>query len=77
MDKLISTKVMMPKIVFYFVVLLFAKRFHEGNLDVMISLFLTLCESLGISIFFVVFLLNGGEWCKLWNKGGNTTTKGM
>jgi hypothetical protein len=50
---------------------------HEGNLDMMISLFLSLCESLIISIMFIVFLLNGGEWCKLWNKGGNTTTKGM
>jgi len=57
--------------------LLFAKRFYEGNLDMMISLFLSLCESLIISIIFIVFLLNGGEWCKLWNKGGNTTTKGM
>jgi len=68
---------MVPKTIFYFVVLLFAKRFHEGNLDVMISLFLSLCESLGISILFVVFLLKGGGWCKLWSKGGNATTKGM
>jgi hypothetical protein len=56
------------------VVLLFTKRFHEGNLDVMISLFLSLCESWGINIMFVVLLLNGGEWCKLWSN--NATTKG-
>jgi hypothetical protein len=31
---------------------------------VMISLFLSLCKSLGISIMFVVLLLNGGEWCE-------------
>jgi len=30
----------------------------------MISLFLSLCESLGISIMFVFLLLNGGEWCE-------------
>jgi hypothetical protein len=42
----------------------------------MISLFLNLCESLGISIMFVVLLLNGGEWCELWSVGNNTTTKG-
>jgi hypothetical protein len=47
------------------IVLLFTKRFHEGNLDVMISLFLSLCESLRINIMFVVLLLNGREWCKL------------
>jgi hypothetical protein len=57
--------------------LLFTKRFHEGDLGVMISLFLSLCESLRINIMFIVFLLNGREWCELWNKGGNTTTKGM
>jgi hypothetical protein len=56
--------------------LVFAKRFHEGNLDVMISLFLSLCESLGISIMFIVFLLNGGKWCELWNRGSNATKKG-
>jgi len=32
---------------------------------VMISLFLRVCESLGISIMFVVLFLNGGEWCEL------------
>jgi hypothetical protein len=52
---------MASKIVFYFVVLLFTKRFITGNLDMMISLFLSLCEGLGISIMFVVFLFNGGE----------------
>ncbi len=61
MDKLISMKVMAPKIMLCFVVLLSTKRFHEGNLDVMISLFLSLCKSLRISIMFVVLLLNGGE----------------
>jgi hypothetical protein len=43
---------MVLKIVFYFVILLFIERFLEGRLDVMISLFLNLCESLGISIMF-------------------------
>ncbi len=61
MDKLISITIMASKIVFYFVVLLFTKRFITGNLDMMISLFLSLCEGLGISIMFVVFLFNGGE----------------
>jgi hypothetical protein len=75
-DKLISIKNMASKIVFCLVVLLFIKKFHEGNLDVMISLFLSLCESLGINIMFVVLFLHGGEWCELWNKGGNTTMKG-
>jgi hypothetical protein len=68
---------MVPKIVFYFVVSSFIERFLGGSFDVMISLFLRLCESLGISIMFVVLLLNGGEWCELWSMGGNTTTKGM
>jgi hypothetical protein len=56
--------------------LLFTVRFFEGTLDVMISLFVNLCESLGISIMFVVLLLSGGEWCKLWSMGDNATTKG-
>jgi hypothetical protein len=43
----------------------------------MMNLFLNLCESLGISIMFVVLLLNGGEWCEPWSMGNNTTTKGM
>jgi hypothetical protein len=77
MDKSISIKVMVPKIVFYFVVLLFIERFHEGNLDVMISLFLSLCESLRINIMFVVLFLHGGEWCELWSRGSNETTKGI
>jgi hypothetical protein len=37
---------------------------------VMISLFLSLRESLGFNIMFVVLLLNGGEWCELWSMGG-------
>jgi hypothetical protein len=67
---------MAPKIVFYFIILLFIERFHEGNLDVMISLFLSLCESLGNKIMFVFLFLHGGEWCELWIKGSNATTKG-
>jgi hypothetical protein len=54
---------MVLKIVFCFVILSFRERFPRGSLDVMISLFLSLCESLGINIMFVVLLLNGGEWC--------------
>ncbi len=42
----------------------------------MISLFLSLGKSLGINIMFVVLFLHGGKWCELWNRGGNTTTKG-
>jgi hypothetical protein len=68
---------MLPKTIFCFVVLSLTKRFLKGSLDAMISLFLKLCESLGINILFVVLLLNGGEWCELWNMGSNTTTKGM
>jgi hypothetical protein len=30
----------------------------------MISLFLSLCKCLGISVMFVILLLNGGEWCE-------------
>jgi hypothetical protein len=45
-------------------------------LDVMISLFVSLCKSLGISIMFVLFLLNGGERHELWSMGGNATIKG-
>jgi hypothetical protein len=67
---------MVPKIVFYFVVLLFTESFFQGSLGAMIRLFLNLCESLGISKMFVVLLLSGGEWCKLWSVGGNITTKG-
>jgi hypothetical protein len=52
------------KIIFCFVVLLFRERFLGGSLDAMISLFLSLCKSLGISTMFVVLLLNGGEWCE-------------
>jgi hypothetical protein len=39
--------------------------------DVMINIyiyFLRVCESLGISIMFVVLLLYGGKWCKLRSK---------
>ncbi len=66
----------MPKTVVYFVVLLFTERFLEGSLHVMISLFLNLCKSLGISTMFVGLLLSGGEWCELWSMGTNLTTKG-
>jgi hypothetical protein len=66
---------MAPKTVFCFVILLFTERFFGGSLDVTISLFVSLCKSLGISIMFVLLLLNGGEWCKLWSMGGNPTTK--
>jgi len=76
-NRLISIRVMMLKIVFYFVVLLFTERFFEGSLDAMISLFLNLCKILGFSIMFVVLLLSGGEWCELWSVGSNSTTKGM
>jgi len=75
-DKLISIKVMVPKTIFCFIILLFIERFHEGNFDVMISLFLSLGKSLGINIMFVVLFLHGGKWCDPWNRGGNTTTKG-
>jgi len=60
---------MVLKIVYYFVILLFNERFLGGNLDVVISLLLILCESLGINIMSIVLLLNGGEWCELWSKG--------
>jgi hypothetical protein len=65
---------MAPKIVFYFVVLLFLERFHDGNLDVMISLFLSLCKNLRIDIMFVVLFVHGAEWCELWSRGSNATT---
>jgi hypothetical protein len=55
---------MVLKIVCCFVILSFRKRFLRESLDVMmISLFFSLGESLGINIMFVVLLLNGGEWC--------------
>jgi hypothetical protein len=31
---------------------------------VTISLILSLCKSLGVSIMFFVLFLNGGEWCE-------------
>ncbi len=64
MDRLISIRFMVLIIVFYFVIFLFTEKFLKRNLHVMISLFLSLCESLGISIMFVFLLLNGGEWCE-------------
>ncbi len=76
MNRLISVRVMVPKIIFYFVILLFTERFLQGSLDAIISLFLHLCESLGISTMFVVLLLSGGDWCELWSVGGNVSTKG-
>jgi hypothetical protein len=76
-DGLISITLMALKTLFCFVILLFTEWFLGGSLDVMIRLFVSLCKSLGISIIFVLFLLNGGEWCKLWSMGGKATTKGM
>jgi hypothetical protein len=75
-NRLISITFMASKIIFCFVILLFTKRFLGRSLDVMISLFVQLCKSLGISIMFILLLLNEGEWCELWSMGGNTTTKG-
>ncbi len=54
---------------------------HESFLgeifDVMTSnLFLRVCESLGMSIMFVVLLLYGGKWCKLRSKQMDATTNG-
>jgi hypothetical protein len=69
-DRLISIRLMVLRIVFFWVILSFTERFPRGSLDVMISLFLSLRESLGIHIMFDVLLLNGGEWCKLWSMGG-------
>jgi len=60
---------MAPEIVHCFVVLFFTKRFLGGSFDVLISLFLSSCESLGISIMIVVLFLYGGEWFELWTKG--------
>ncbi len=77
MDRLIFIRVMLSKTIFCFVVLSLTKMFLGRSLDAMMTLFLKLCESLGINKLFVVLLLNGGEWCKLWNMGSNTTTKGM
>jgi len=39
----------------------------------MISLFLRVCKSFGMSIMYVVLLLYGGEWCGL-EAGGHDTT---
>jgi hypothetical protein len=44
------------------------KTFEEETLMLMISLFLKVCESLGMSIMFVVLLLYGGEWYRLWSE---------
>jgi hypothetical protein len=41
----------------------------------MISMFLRVCKSFGMSIMFVVLLLYGGEWCGLEAGGRDTTTK--
>jgi hypothetical protein len=75
-DRLISITLMALKAVFCFVILLFTERFLGGSFDMMISLFVSLCKSLRISIMFVLLLLNGGEWRELWSMGGNATTKG-
>jgi hypothetical protein len=42
---------------------------------VVISLFLRVYKSFGMSIMFVVLFLYGGEWCRLEAGGGDTTTK--
>jgi hypothetical protein len=67
---------MAPQTVHCFVVLFFTERFPGGSFDVLISLFLSLCESLGISIMIVVLLLYGGEWFELWSKGVARLTGG-
>jgi hypothetical protein len=61
--------VMVLKIVLSFVVSHSQESFLGEIFDVMISnLFLRVCESLGMNIMFVVLLLYGGKWCKLWSK---------
>jgi hypothetical protein len=60
---------MAPETVHCFVVLFFTERFPRRSFHVLISLFLSLCESLGISIMIVVLLLYGGEWFVVWSKG--------
>jgi hypothetical protein len=41
----------------------------------MISLFLRVCKSFGMSIMLAVLLLYGGEWCRPEAGEGDTTTK--
>jgi hypothetical protein len=69
LDRQISIRLMAPETVHCFLVLFFIERFPGGSSDVLISLFLSLCESLEISIMIVVLLLYGGEWFELWSKG--------
>jgi hypothetical protein len=67
---------MVPETVHCFVVLFFAERFPGRSFDVLISLFLSLCESLGISIMIVVLLLYGREWFEVWSKGAARLQRG-
>jgi hypothetical protein len=60
---------MAPETVRCFVVLFFTERFPGRSFDVLLSLFLSLCESLGINIMIVVLLFYGGEWFEVWSKG--------
>jgi hypothetical protein len=65
----LSIRLMVPETVHCFVVLFFTERFPGGSFDGLISLLLSLCENLGISIMIVVLLLCGGGWFELWSKG--------
>jgi hypothetical protein len=40
---------------------------YEKTLLLMISMFLKMCESLGMSMKFVVLFSCGGEWWMLWS----------
>jgi hypothetical protein len=66
---MIYIRLMAPKTVCCFVVLLFTESFPRESLDVVISFLLILPESLGICIISSVLLLNGGEQFKLWSMG--------
>ncbi len=51
------------------------KSFLGESFTVMISLFLRVCKSFGMSIMLAVLLLYGGEWCRPEAGEGDTTTK--
>jgi hypothetical protein len=69
LDRQISIRLVATETVHCFVVLFFTKRFPGGSFDMLISLFLSLCENFGISRMIVVLLFCGGEWFELWSKG--------
>ncbi len=62
-------RLMAPKTVCCFVVLLFTESFPRESLNVVISFLIILRESLGICIMSIVLFLNGGEQLKLWSMG--------